>query len=58
MRSSTADIVGSGRNLWIWKKQFTGADPESQTQGTDATPYNFVQQAQPRTFLVRVNLAY
>ncbi|MEO6447092.1 MAG: SusC/RagA family TonB-linked outer membrane protein [Gemmatimonadaceae bacterium] len=58
MRARTATLVASGRNLWIWTKEFSGADPESQTQGQDATPYSFVQQAQPRQFLFRVNLSY
>ena len=58
MRAKTALLVASGRNLWIWTKEFSGADPESQTQAQDATPYSFVQQAQPRQFLFRVNLSY
>ena len=58
MRARTALLVASGRNLWIWTKEFSGADPESQTQAQDATPYSFVQQAQPRQFLFRVNLSY
>jgi hypothetical protein len=57
-RARTATLVFSGRNIWIWTKEFSGADPESQTQGTDATPYNFVQLAQPRAFQLRVNLGY
>ena len=58
VKAQTANIVLSGRNLWMWTKEFTGADPESQTQGTDATPYSFVQLAQPRYVTFRVNLSY
>lgn len=57
-KARNASVVLSGRNLYMWTKEFTGADPESQTQGTDATPYSFVQLAQPRYFNFRVNLAY
>lgn len=58
LKARNASIVLSGRNLWMWTKEFSGADPESQTQGTDATPYNFVQLAQPRYLTFRVNLSY
>jgi TonB-linked SusC/RagA family outer membrane protein len=58
LRAKRSSVVLSARNLWLWTKEFTGADPESQTTGTDATPYNFVQQAQPRAFLLRVNLGF
>lgn len=57
-KARTANLVLSGRNLWLWTKEFSGADPESQTQGTDATPYSFVQLAQPRYLTFRVNLNY
>ncbi|MBC7897876.1 MAG: SusC/RagA family TonB-linked outer membrane protein, partial [Cytophagaceae bacterium] len=57
-RSKTASLVLSGRNLWLWTKEYSGADPESTTTGTDATPYSFVQQAQNRYFTFRVNLGY
>lgn len=58
LRARDANLVLSGRNLWLWTKEFTGADPESQTTGTDATPYSFVALAQPRYFTFRVNLNY
>ena len=58
MKAREANLVLSGRNLWLWTKEFTGADPESQTQGSDATPYSFVQLAQPRYITFRVNLSY
>jgi TonB-linked SusC/RagA family outer membrane protein len=57
-RSRSANLVLSARNMGIWTKDFTGWDPEILTTGTDATPYNFVQQGQPRTFLIRLNLGY
>ncbi|MCC6927812.1 MAG: SusC/RagA family TonB-linked outer membrane protein [Gemmatimonadaceae bacterium] len=57
-KAREASIVLSGRNLWMWTKEFTGADPESQTSGTDATPYSFVMLAQPRYLTFRVNLSY
>ncbi len=58
LKARGANVVLSGRNLWLWTKEFSGADPESQTQGTDATPYSFVQLAQPRYLTFRVNLNY
>jgi outer membrane receptor protein involved in Fe transport len=58
VRSRSATIVFSARNMGLWTKDFTGWDPEILTTGTDATPYNFVQQGQPRTFLIRLNLGY
>jgi TonB-linked SusC/RagA family outer membrane protein len=57
-RARSANLVFSARNMGIWTKEFTGWDPEILTTGTDATPYNFVQQGQPRTFLLRLNLGY
>ena len=57
-RSRSANVVLSARNMGLWTKEFTGWDPEILTTGTDATPYNFVQQGQPRTFLIRLNLGY
>jgi TonB-linked SusC/RagA family outer membrane protein len=59
VRSRSATIVLSARNMGLWtSSDFTGWDPEILTTGTDATPYNFVQQGQPRTFLIRFNLGY
>jgi TonB-linked SusC/RagA family outer membrane protein len=59
VRSRSATIVLSARNVGLWTaNDFTGWDPEILTTGTDATPYNFVQQGQPRTFIIRFNLGY
>jgi hypothetical protein len=57
-RSRSVNLVLSARNMGIWTKDFTGWDPEILTQGQDANPYNFVQQGQPRTFLIRLNVGY
>jgi TonB-linked SusC/RagA family outer membrane protein len=57
-RARSMSLVFSARNMGIWTKEFTGWDPEVVTAGTDANPYNFVQQGQPRTFLIRLNLGY
>jgi TonB-linked SusC/RagA family outer membrane protein len=56
-KASGASIILTGRNLAIWT-DFTSWDPENNTAGTDGPNYNFVQQAQPRVFLVRLNLNY
>ncbi len=59
VRSRSATLVLSARNMGLWTaNDFTGWDPEILTQGQDANPYNFVQQGQPRTFVVRFNLGY
>ena len=59
VRSRGATIVLSARNMGLWTaSDFTGWDPEILTQGQDANPYNFVQQGQPRTFIIRLNLGY
>jgi hypothetical protein len=58
VKAREAMIVLSGRNLWMWTKEYTGADPESTTPGTDAAPYSFVQLAQPRYLTFRINLNY
>ena len=59
VRSRSATIVLSARNMGLWtSSNFTGWDPEILTQGQDANPYNFVQQGQPRTFIIRFNLGY
>jgi TonB-linked SusC/RagA family outer membrane protein len=59
VRSRSATLVLSARNMGLWTSdEFTGWDPEILTTGTDATPYNFVQQGQPRTFVIRFNLGY
>lgn len=57
IRASGASIVLTGRNLALWT-DFTSWDPENNTAGTDGPNYNFVQQAQPRVFLLRINLNY
>ncbi|MBL8981289.1 MAG: hypothetical protein JNL26_03855 [Gemmatimonadetes bacterium] len=57
LKASGATVTFTGRNLWL-KTDFNSWDPENTTQGADAANYNFVQQAQPRQFLVRINLNY
>jgi hypothetical protein len=58
-RARSLNLVFSARNMGLWTKdEFTGWDPEILTQGQDASPYNFVQQGQPRTFILRLNLGY
>jgi len=57
VKASGASVVVTGRNLGIWT-DFTSWDPENNTSGTDGPNYNFVQLAQPRVFLLRVNLNY
>jgi TonB-linked SusC/RagA family outer membrane protein len=58
LRASGANAQLTGRNLWTWTKEFTAWDPENNTQGSDGPNYNFVQQAQPRQFFVRLNLTF
>ena len=53
----SAALTLTGRNLALWT-DFTSWDPENATAEKDGPNYNFVQQAQPRQFLVRVNLNY
>ncbi|MBC7897874.1 MAG: SusC/RagA family TonB-linked outer membrane protein [Cytophagaceae bacterium] len=57
LRTSNGTAQVTGRNLAIWT-DFTSWDPENNTSGTDGPNYNFVQQAQPRQFMVRLNLTY
>jgi TonB-linked SusC/RagA family outer membrane protein len=57
VRARSASVVLTGRNLLIWKR-FSSWDPENVTQSTDATNYNFGQQAQPRIMAVRFNLGF
>lgn len=60
LRGRTASVTLTGRNLALWT-DFTSWDPEISTpSGTtgDASPYNFVQQGQPRTFILRINLGF
>jgi hypothetical protein len=56
-RASGANVVVTGRNLFLWKKTNTW-DPENVTQSTDATNYSFGALAQPTTFILRLNLEY
>jgi hypothetical protein len=58
MRAASVNAQLTGRNLWTWTKDFTSWDPENNTAGTDGPNYNFVQQAQPRQFFVRLNLTF
>ncbi len=55
MRARSATVVLTGRNL-LMSTSFGSWDPENVTQSTDATNYNFGQQAQPRIFILRLNL--
>jgi hypothetical protein len=57
LKARSANLQLTGRNLALWT-DFGSWDPENTTQGTDAANYNFVQQAQPRSVLFRVNLGY
>jgi hypothetical protein len=57
IRASQASIVLTARNLATWT-DFNSWDPENVTSGTDGPNYNFVQLAQPRVYLVRVNLGF
>lgn len=60
IRVTNASVTLTGRNLALWT-DFSSWDPENQTQAGiagDASPYNFVQQGQPRTFILRLNLGF
>lgn len=57
LKSTNATLQVTGRNLAIWT-DFTSWDPENVTSGSDGPNYNFVQQAQPRQFMMRLNLNY
>jgi hypothetical protein len=57
IRASSAMLVLTGRNLWL-QTDFTSWDPENVTGGQDASNYNYVQLAQPRQWLLRVNLSF
>ncbi len=57
VRASQASIVLTARNVATWT-DFNSWDPENVTSGTDGPNYNFVQLAQPRLYLVRLNLAF
>ena len=57
IRARSVTVVLTGRNLLMWKA-FDSWDPENVTQSTDATNYNFGQQAQPVILILRFNLGY
>ena len=57
VRANSANVVLTGRNLFMWKRTNTW-DPENVTQSVDASNYNFGQQAQPAIFILRLNLEY
>jgi TonB-linked SusC/RagA family outer membrane protein len=57
LKANGATVTLTGRNLWL-QSDFNSWDPENATAGQDGPNYNFVQQAQPRQFLVRFNLNY
>jgi TonB-linked SusC/RagA family outer membrane protein len=58
MRAASVNAQLTGRNLWTWTKDFTSWDPENNTSGSDGPNYNFVAQAQPRQFFLRLNLTF
>ncbi|MGQ0641394.1 MAG: TonB-dependent receptor domain-containing protein, partial [Gemmatimonadaceae bacterium] len=57
MRVASAAVVLTARNLATWTR-FNSWDPENNTSGVDGPNYNFVQLAQPRVYLVRLNLGF
>jgi TonB-linked SusC/RagA family outer membrane protein len=57
VRASSATIVLTARNLATWT-DFNSWDPENNTSGSDGPNYNFVQLAQPRVYLVRLNFGF
>jgi hypothetical protein len=60
IRAANASVTLTGRNIALFT-DFPGYDPEIQTQAGisgDASPYNFVQQGQNRTFILRINLGF
>jgi hypothetical protein len=56
-RARNADVILTGRNLFLWKRTNTW-DPENVTQSTDASNYSFGALPQPTTFLLRLNLGF
>ena len=56
--AKTATAVVAARNVAIQTFGFTSWDPENVTGSTDASNFNFVQQAQPLTLVLRVNLGF
>jgi outer membrane receptor protein involved in Fe transport len=54
---SQATVVFTARNLATWT-DFNSWDPENNTSGGDGPNYNFVQLAQPRVYLVRLNFGF
>jgi TonB-dependent SusC/RagA subfamily outer membrane receptor len=57
IRARSATAVLTARNVFLWTG-FSSWDPENVTQSTDASNYNFGQQAQPRIFILRFNLGF
>lgn len=60
LRGRTAAVTLTGRNLALWT-DFTTWDPETSTYSGilgDAVPFNFVQEGQPRSFIIRINLGF
>ncbi|HKP28362.1 MAG TPA: SusC/RagA family TonB-linked outer membrane protein [Gemmatimonadales bacterium] len=60
LRGRTAAVTLTGRNLALWT-DFTSWDPELSTPAgitQDASPYNFVQEGQPRSFIFRINIGF
>jgi TonB-dependent SusC/RagA subfamily outer membrane receptor len=57
VRIGSAAVVLTARNVATWSR-FNSWDPENNTSGVDGPNYNFVQLAQPRVYLVRLNLGF
>jgi TonB-linked SusC/RagA family outer membrane protein len=56
-RARSATVVLTARNVFLWTG-FSSWDPENVTQSTDASNYNFGQQAQPLVLILRFNLGF
>ena len=57
VRAGSATAVLTARNVFLWTG-FSSWDPENVTQSTDASNYNFGQQAQPLYLILRLNLGF
>ncbi len=57
VRVGSAAVVLTARNVATWT-DFNSWDPENNTGGMDGPNYNFVQLAQPRVYILRVNLGF
>ena len=57
VRVGSATVVLTARNVATWTG-FNSWDPENNTGGMDGPNYNFVQLAQPRVYILRLNLGF